>query len=352
MGAGNHTYGQELRNEGRGTFLTAAAALPLSVHPLFTGQRKPRADLTCQITELDATGEKGKLTLEGRVAGGPPVVGLVAYCDRQSIQGDYDSSGWNSPVDGDGHFRLSIEDLEPGIYDLRLRALGPGGDTKYFPFIFEVNEEVQPQVEPLVEYPWLRRASEAIRSGDKQRLAAVAAEAKQARPRGSTLHKKIAHLQKLIEGGLLHPLSQVPATTKSVPLADVELEAATTGWGPALRNQVSPDGDANGLLEVGGTFFESGLYAHAPARHAVRLNKGWKTLSTRYGLQDRHAGSVVFVIKGDGKELFRSAAIKDHQAREQKVTVAGVTLLELIVEDSGDGTNSDWGVWLDPQLRR
>jgi hypothetical protein len=29
-----------------------------------------------------------------------------------------------------------------------------------------------------------------------------------------------------------------------------------------------------------------------------------------------------------------------------------VDLLELIVEDGGDGANRDWAVWLDPQLHR
>jgi hypothetical protein len=58
------------------------------------------------------------------------------------------------------------------------------------------------------------------------------------------------------------------------------------------------------------------------------------------------------VVKGDGKELFRSKVVRDHTAREQKVAVAKVTLLELIVEDAGDGANSDWAVWLDPRLRR
>ena len=31
---------------------------------------------------------------------------------------------------------------------------------------------------------------------------------------------------------------------------------------------------------------------------------------------------------------------------------AGVTLLELLVEDAGDGASSDWGVWIEPQLER
>ena len=50
--------------------------------------------------------------------------------------------------------------------------------------------------------------------------------------------------------------------------------------------------------------------------------------------------------------MFRSKVVRDHTAREQSVAVANITLLELIVEDAGDGGNSDWGVWLDPQLRR
>ena len=32
--------------------------------------------------------------------------------------------------------------------------------------------------------------------------------------------------------------------------------------------------------------------------------------------------------------------------------VGGIKRLELEVQDAGDGTNSDWGVWLAPELRR
>jgi hypothetical protein len=57
--------------------------------------------------------------------------------------------------------------------------------------------------------------------------------------------------------------------------------AVARGWDPAFRNQVLLDVDASGLLEVGGIFFESVLYGHAPACHSLRLNKSWKTLSTQ-----------------------------------------------------------------------
>ncbi|HEX7375901.1 MAG TPA: NPCBM/NEW2 domain-containing protein [Pirellulales bacterium] len=76
----------------------------------------------------------------------------------------------------------------------------------------------------------------------------------------------------------------------------------------------------------------------------------WQSVSTRFGLQDGHDGSVTFVIRGDSRELFRSPRVSDHTVRERTADVSGVDLLELIVEDAGDGNRGDWGVWLDPRL--
>jgi hypothetical protein len=352
MGAGNHTYGNELRGEGKGTFLSAAGAAPLSVHPLFTGKKQPRLDLTNRLIELKALCEKGKLTLEGRLADGPKTTSVIAYSDPQEVGGDYDSFTGVSKVAADGGFRLTVEDLQPGICDLRLRLLGETGDTRYFSFVYEVDREGWPHVESLLAAPWLTEAYAAYQSGDKARIAQLAADAQAAAPNAKILHRKIAQYQKLQAAQEPIELGELTAETKKVALADVKFTAASTGWGPPTRNQVSGNGDASGLLEVGGQFFESGLYAHAPARHAFDLGGGWKTLASKFGLQDRHSGSVVFVIRADGRELFRSEPIKDHKLREAKVSVAGARRLELVVENAGDGNGSDWGVWIEPQLSR
>jgi hypothetical protein len=352
MGAGNHTYGKELRGEGRGTFLTAAAALPLSVHPLFTGKREPRQNLTCQIAELAATPEKGKLTLAGRLTGGPGSVGLVAYNDPQSVPADYDASSWTSPVDAEGRFKLTIEDIEPGTYDLRLRPLGPGGDTKFFAYRYEVDRAGLPQIEQILEGPWLNQAQTAFTARDTKRLEEVFAEIKEGLPDSKQLQRKVAHLQKLLKPGELQNLAALPQDVKSADLTGFKFAAESVGWGRPLRNQVLAEGESSVLLEVGGQFFESGLYAHAPARHAVQLDKSWKTFTTKFGLQDGHNGSVVFVIKADGKELFRSPTIQDKKLHEQQVSVEGVKLLELLVENAGDGGTYDWGVWIEPRLGR
>lgn len=88
---------------------------------------------------MDAETGPHRLLLAGRLANGANVVGLVAYNDPRAFEADYDASGWTSRVDVDGRFRLMVEDLSPGLYDLRLRAIGSSGDTKYFHFSYEVD---------------------------------------------------------------------------------------------------------------------------------------------------------------------------------------------------------------------
>ena len=352
MGGGNHTYGQERRGEGKGTFLSAASALPLSLHPLFTGIHKPAAAMTCRLTDLKAAGESGNLTLAGRLHDGPRPVGVVARNDRQDPPDDYDAVGWVSPVDAEGRFRLTIDELKPGVYDLRLRAYGESGDSRSFVFRYDVDRDKRPDLMPFAEAAWLQDAQAAFHARDKARLAKIAAELKRQYPGDAILCRKVGHMQALLSSSELQSLANTNQKTTVLRVADVNLESAAVGWGQPVRNQVPAEGTASCLLEVGGVFFESGLYAHAPARHVVRLDGKWATFTTKYGLQDGHSGSVVFVLTGDGKELFRSKVVREHTVHEQTVGVKGVTLLELIVEDAGDGTNSDWGVWLDPKLQR
>lgn len=352
MGGGNHTYGQEQRGEGKGAFLSAASALPLHVHPLFTGKRKPAAPMTCRLADLKAVHEGGKLLLTGQLAGGPRAIGLVAHNDPTKPPADYDAVGWTCGVDADGKFRLTIGELQPGEYDLRLRAYGQSGDSRLFSFHYRVDRKMQPDLRPFTEAFVLQEAHAAFRAGNKKRLTEIVRDLKQQAPAETVLHRKVEHLQKLLSPPELRTLAKIPPGQAVVSVADLKFETVKVGWGSPLRNRVLPEGEASCLLEVGGNFSESGLYAHAPARHVLRLDGQWNLFTTKYGLQDGHSGSVIFVVKGDGKELFRSRVVRDHTPGQLKLNVANITLLELIVEDAGDGTSSDWGVWLEPQLWR
>lgn len=352
MGAGNHTYGQELRGEGRGAFLTAASALPLSVHPLFTGKRVPAANMTCRLADLAVAYEKKELVVTGRLQDGPPAVGLVAFNDQHAIPSDYDAVSATSPVDAEGKFRVAVGDLKPGDYQLRLTAYGASGDKRTFSFDYSVDREGRPDLKPFTESVWLSEALVAHRNGNEKRLTQIAGEIRSRPSDSPELLRKVEHLARLLSPPFLPGLSEIKPDVTTVFVSDVRWDEAKVGWRQPLRNQVLVEDDAAPFLSVGGTFFDSGMYAHAPARHALQLDGQWKRLTTKYGLQDGHDGSVRFVIKGDGKELFRSPVVRDRTVREQTVELTGVKTLELLVEDAGDGTRADWGVWLNPQLQR
>ena len=105
-------------------------------------------------------------------------------------------------------------------------------------------------------------------------------------------------------------------------------------------------------MKFGAKQASSRLGAHAPSSATTKLDGKWQTLKFAYGLQDGGAGSVVFVVRGDRKELFRSEIIRDHVRRDAEVDVEGVKTLELITEDGGDGNRSDHSIWIEPILVR
>ena len=65
-----------------------------------------------------------------------------------------------------------------------------------------------------------------------------------------------------------------------------------------------------------------------------------------------HAWEVVFIIKTDGREVFRSLAIRGPIKPSYTADVTGVKTLELIVEKASDRDGANWGLWLDPVLSR
>lgn len=62
-------------------------------------------------------------------------------------------------------------------------------------------------------------------------------------------------------------------------------------------------------------------------------------------------GTVRFVVKGDGKELFNSGAVRAGEApRTVRVDVKGVQVLELLAEPTDDGPSGDNALWIAPVL--
>lgn len=126
MGPGNHYFGEERRKAGPGAFLTAAAALPLSLHPCFV-PGKPAAPIdgsrALEFPELNVDRDGDSLVVSGRLQATPAVTGIVAYDDPDTPSDD-DSQTTTASVGADGTFSFKIPPPVAGIgkggYNLRL----------------------------------------------------------------------------------------------------------------------------------------------------------------------------------------------------------------------------------------
>jgi len=358
MGSGNYTYREELRDEGPGTFLSRESALRLASHPLFSGSTKDLASKDeCSLTDLQVAYRDRCLELTGTVQTVPPPYAVVAYTDPPDVdketEADYDSYAWPALVDQDGRFRIAMEDLEPVHYDLRLAVcLLNGGAETYF-FDFDVLNDNEAQVDSILRTWGFGQALRDWEAGDyeeaEQRLRSLTEQW----PEDAVLRSNAEHLLQSANEVPGPAPSAVDVAVTNAALSRLTWDASEVGWLEPLRDRAPfEEGHTSILLQVGDRVCERGLYAHAPARHTYRLDKKWERLSSWCGLQAGHEGSVIFVVLGDGTELYRSGLITNNVPVALEVDVSGVDLLSLVVEDGGDNNQGDWGVWLAPRLAR
>jgi hypothetical protein len=353
MGDGNHSYGQELRGEGPGSYLHPASAMQLARHLRIAGPfNKGSANVMCRLIDLDVRTTTSELIINGTVAATPQPFGIIGFLDSAAVPGDYDATGWTAPVDGQGQFSLSVGGLDPGSYELRLQVCLENGASHAFPFEVKSDPEGGPDASGLLGSFLLSRAMDAYSRDDSEGVELVSRKLLHRAPNASQAQSQVKHLLNLLDPPQPASIEEVPAESTRTEVSKLRFESASVGWGRPLRDQVLRESNSSCLISVGGKFHQSGLYAHAPSRYVLAAKKGWKRFGSGYGLQDGKGGSVIFVVLGDGKELFRSPTIRDNQLRQLKLEIAGVDLIELVVEDGGDGNGSDWAVWAEPVLER
>jgi hypothetical protein len=300
-----------------------------------------------QLDDLAASYENGAIALTGQMTAEPPLVGIIAYNDNENVGADYDAKSWVAKLDGQRQFRLTISELEQVPYQLRLTGVHENGMTSTVGVNYVVGKD-GPDLAAINAMTPLQRMKAAFLARDKEKLQQMVDSLEHDKDTSRVLLRKVRHLARLLETSTTASPATISMVQNSFDLSDAEFEEAGTGWG-AVRRRMAPE---NIFIEIGNNFFESGLYAHAPSTYRVKLGQLWETFDFGFGLQNGHGGSVVFVVKGDGKELFRSDKITDHQYRRKAVSLRGIDVLELIVEDAGDGNGSDWGMWIEPTLRR
>ncbi|MFC4992575.1 NPCBM/NEW2 domain-containing protein [Rubritalea tangerina] len=352
MGSGNRAYGDELRGEGKGAFITLAHGLKLASHPIFSGHtaRMHEPPMT-QLEDLAFENHGKSFTVTGTVTGKIPPYAVLAYMDPKGGS-DYNATTTSAIPDANGRFTLHCDALAPGkAADLNLvflhangRASSFIGSNSKYSYPYSVAKDGSVDLSSIQAKLALQPVVQAILQRHNDPLSLLPQDA-------STRIQETA--RRLVDSkNQKRPLptpASLPAEKKSVTLTDCKLNSIRVGYGRPFFDRMDND---SMLLESGGTIYPSGLFAHANSKAIYDLGAQWKSLTGTCGIADSSGGSVGFTILGDGKELFKSPTLKDGKKRPFKINVSDVKKLELLTTDGGDGIRSDWALWLDLQLQR
>ncbi len=355
MGSGNRTYGEDRRGEGKGSFLTLADALRLASHPMFSGtERDLDVKPECKLEDLHAEVHDATLEISGKIVSNPAPYAVFAYNDPDG-GGDYDATTWTTPLDSSNHFKVRIGEFKPGAAEIRITVCHVNGSNSTFHYPISASAAGVPDATPLAVPFALRDVLRSWASGktdETHQLAVQAAEAPTTSPEVRDWAKTLALIATKAETSW-PALSSLPPETKEAMLSRVAWQDAQVGWMKPARNyfprEVAPELP---FLSLGGHYFVDGLYAHSPSRYVFDLGGQWKTFSAEAGLQSGADGSAVFVVKADGREVFRSPKIKGAKTAKISADVSGAKTLELLVEDAGEGNRVAWSIWCAPKVLR
>ncbi len=348
MGAGNHHYGKKRRGEEPDAFMTQATAMQLSVCKAFDpdfASRELRA--SWNLEKLDASFKDGKLILEGKTDTALLPLGIIAYNDNARIKDDYDAKAWTVKPDKNGEFRFEITELERVPYEMRLVALFFDGNKRTVKIPYS-NSGGIPTTEPFPSTVARTKINGLLDVRRFDEVEKTLDEMIETYPDSLDWRRKRDHLSTLRNSRKQVIPDQVPMDETSMNLAEAKADSEKVGWYEPSRNILRECG----FMEVDGMFFESGIYAHPASSYVFSLGKKWKEFRFAYGLQDGKPGTAVFVVRGDGRELFRSRTVTKEELLLKKIDVSGVDKLELATEDAGDGWANDWGLWIEPKLVR
>ena len=108
------------------------------------------------------------------------------------------------------------------------------------------------------------------------------------------------------------------------------------------------------IISINGIRYERGIGMHAPSRFTLAVKKRAVSFEAEVGVDDEKktlTGSVQFIVMGDGRELWRSPVMNTGDpAQHISVDIKGVTELELVSGDAGDGNDSDHADWANAKL--
>ena len=363
MGYGNNSYRKEFwKRNSKGAFLTPATSTIFAIHPLFTGSDKARWKKTqCKFKKVSFSMKGRRFIIEGVVKSQIPAVAVIAYVDPAEGR-DYDATSWVRGVGRDGSFQIEIDEHLPGPHDLRLAVLLANGATEVpLAVQYKANSKGVPDVKWLNGRQSLGPIESLLAFGKNEEASEAAQELLDSLndSKEKSSDKLLRQLQHVIAlSNPEEPRSLARVEEDSIYLSDVLWESANAGSGQPARNRmfVDPAKAAQNkrgvLLQVGGDFHEKGLYGHANSKFVFDLNGKWSEFSCVAGLHASSIGQVRFIIKGDGRELYRSENFIGSESEEVKLNVKGVRKLELIAESSRTSMKGCTTTWASPLLKR
>jgi alpha-galactosidase len=132
--------------------------------------------------------------------------------------------------------------------------------------------------------------------------------------------------------------------------------AATSGWGPAERDQSNgeqPAGDGV-VLTTGGVSYVKGFGVHAVSDLTLPLGGACERFTAIAGIDGEvtsSTASVVFSVVADGATIYTSPTVTVASGPVAvDLNVTGRGTLHLLVGDAGDGINYDHADWADARL--
>lgn len=354
MGSGNRTYGEQLRGEGKGTFLTLGEALRLASHPMFSGSVKG-FDLppNARLSEVKFEAREKSFLFSARVTADPPVYAIIGYLDPAGGS-NYDATTVTTLPDSEGRFTLDCRALRPGksafLHVIVAQANGAMssfnsfGSEPRFPYFVARDGTVD--LTAALAREELRPLAEAVNANRAEDVAGELGKLEKTKPAGRLLEaaRSLAATLQTKPGP-----APVDAAGERCALDNAAPIDVSVGYGRPASNRLPGD---DPFLIAGGQLYAQGLYAQAPARHRWALNGKWKRLTGIAALAGGRDGSVVMSIFADGRELWHSPRLDDGVTAPFEISVEGATELEFKVSDAGDGNRSDWGLWLQPVLHR
>ena len=166
-----------------------------------------------------------------------------------------------------------------------------------------------------------------------------------------------------VGAGVWGNINVYKTTLKDVELiTDMTWSDSMSGWGSVGINK----NVVGGPLIINGTNYENGICLHAPYDYKqnafVEINfpktYGYTVFESWIGVNKDTsnggtAGSVIFIIEGDGVELYRSNLMRSSQDAEHiLIDITGVSSLKLMVNNGDKSYDCDWADYINPKIAK